>query len=657
MESAAAKRETCGRCHNLHKKCDSLRPKCTRCDKGHHTCDYSSPYAQRKKRATSNKPSSTQSSASSLEPALSLSPFTPTTHSSRSTVRTIDETFVPLNFGMTSADCWVLEDPNFIPTIQDWTLIHGYLSFRGSTLLALLDSQKFLESFFFEPPELSESVGFAYFEQAKKAMQRSQTPASVKKVQALVYQSNFASLSYGNPAVARPFFAEAVRMMFQLRLDVDPDNSPWLPPLSEEDKNERRILFWVIVYMIRIVTTVSNRSFPTPDIAQVKFSREVTFVATPNTPNRPFSTICYVSYILDAMSQATLHHKTIPASVAEILSCQQIPIIEQRLNTLKTELPTELLLSLSDASLARFLQLPHAQLAEVRVTDILMVTLLFNTTTCVIHRPMLYLTSVLQLTSPELMVPQNLTKLLNCLHTCVSAARTITALNTWVLNLSAVENRGSGGGPNRQNIFVKDTFAYFSLFEAAVVLWFVTCKTQHFWWKTSTPGDPLSMTYQDRKAIRSEVLDLLQTLRHIETVHSGQQQQQRPHATNHHHHHTTTSPNMMTPLVQCVAGMVEQMELVESLSPRTAHGLFEEEESLSGGGVDMIVLGMKALAVDTDDGSPSPPPKSRMDSPWVFLGLLGMDVGNMRWNGGLEHEWRLFWKRERHLRRGSVPFF
>ncbi|KAI9329545.1 hypothetical protein BDR26DRAFT_723053 [Obelidium mucronatum] len=345
---------------------------------------------------------------------------------------------------------------------------------------------------------------------------------------------------------------------------------------------------------------------------------------------RPVATVCFICHMLDIVFEATLEHKNIPESTFHILNSTKTTYLQHRIDELKAKIPFDLLLLIQDGTLPLFLSLSPTQLETMRVMDVLMVSMLFNSTICIIYRTCLYLTSFLTLTSPQLLVPENLTKLLMVLETCVTSARTITALNTWILNLPATTDVTPGvtGYKLRHNVFMEQSFTYFALFEAAVVLWFVTTKTQTFWWRNTIggSGEVLSMTLEDRRIIRSEVLDLLHTLRDLEELHSMKRKVG-----------DEVVPNMITPLVRCVAGMVDEMEQIENSSPTTRKPLdaYDDDDSL-----DFVVLGMKAMMID---GSPNV--DERMDVPWVFLGLLGVDVGKMRWNGALESQWRSFWKR------------
>ncbi|KAJ3005792.1 UNVERIFIED_CONTAM: hypothetical protein HDU68_004403, partial [Siphonaria sp. JEL0065] len=453
-------------------------------------------------------------------------------------------------------------------------------------------------------PLIDQTVSHSYFEKARKALARSQTGPSVKKVQALVIQSSFTVMVYGNPNSARLIFSDAVQMMAVLRLNVDPDDSPWLKHLNltEEEKNERRILFWVIFYNLRIVEIVKSHHGPKLDIHSVKPAKQLVMDGFSSVAyaDRPVATLWYICVMIDIILDSTSTIKAMPqSSNLNFLDNAHISLYQKRIEDLKESIPHELLLLVQDQTLHRFLNLPRQHLSQLRIVDMLMVTMLYNSAICIIHRPCLYLTSFLSLTSPQLLVPDNLSKLLLTLETCISAARTITALNTWILNLpdDFAVIPGMTAFRLRYAIFLEHSFTYFALFESAVVLWFVTTKTQTFWWRnTSQVGGILSMTIQDRQILRSEVLDLLKTLSQLESHH----------------------PEQITPLVKCVTGMVQDMENTEN-SP-TRRNLEADE-------IDIVILGMKDLLV-----SESPSFEQQTDVPWVFLGLLGVDVERMRWN-------------------------
>ncbi|KAJ3011441.1 UNVERIFIED_CONTAM: hypothetical protein HDU68_001676 [Siphonaria sp. JEL0065] len=231
--------------------------------------------------------------------------------------------------------------------------------------------------------------------------------------------------------------------MTELRLNVDPDDSPWLQALNltEEERNERRILFWVIFYNLRIIEIVKSRLGPKLNINSVKPAKQLVMDGFANVAyiDRPVATLWYICVMLDIILDSTTTIKAMPQSSDfnfNFLDNPHISIHQKRIEDLKEIIPHALLLLVQDSTLHKFLNVPQQDLSQFRLVDMLMVTMLYNTAICIIHRPRLWLTSFVTLTSPQLLVPDNLSKLLLTLETCISAARTITALNTWILNLA-----------------------------------------------------------------------------------------------------------------------------------------------------------------------------------------------------------------------------
>ncbi|KAJ3061163.1 hypothetical protein HDU99_005648, partial [Rhizoclosmatium hyalinum] len=104
------------------------------------------------------------------------------------------------------------------------------------------------------------------------------------------------------------------------------------------------------------------------------------------------------------------------------------------------------------------------------------------------------------------------------------------------------------------------------MFEAVISLWFALTQTQSFWWNlvsttASGPNNPNIVQVMDlnrRIRLRTQVLDVLQTLKDLETSLACA-------VSDRIYYANFQSTNFITPMVSCIVKMVEQMEDVEKL--------------------------------------------------------------------------------------------
>ncbi|KAI9334617.1 hypothetical protein BDR26DRAFT_897928 [Obelidium mucronatum] len=565
----------------------------------------------------------------------------------------------------------MLEDPDLMPTMEDWALVYSYVrDGEGPQLLALVDPTRFLEEFFFLPPALRlsicakaaylkrntlpENLYFGYYEKAKKAIWRYLGTPNLMMIQTFVSLASFATMAFRDMYTALPLFQKAVGMMLQLRLDVDPDISPWLfhLNLTEAEKEDRRIAYWVIYFALKRGQIALKAPLP-PLQNTVKFAKQISQPKQPllNTPQaaRPIATVCYLCAMLDIVQDTKMHHLNIPTSALDILISPTTIQLAGRLNSLREQIPSTLLLSPTNNTLHEFLSNPiHPTSAyymgSTSLMDTLMTTMLYNSAQCVLFRPQLYLTGFLEVTSPALLnKPSNLALLLTVLEKCVTSARTISGLNSWVLSLP---NEIADSLKLRTSFFMEHYFTYFALFEAAVVLWFVTCKSKVFWWRIEDSGggggdagaedNTLRMNLEDRKRIRSEVLDLLKTLTALDEM-NGAKAGGAGKLTS-----------LIAPLRKCVTAMVFEMEKKEiELAASLAMNTASSSPSSHAVNIEDVVIGLEIMGLA--DNTETNPAELRTEEPWVFLGLLGACIdGSMRWTSPKEKDWEQLWNQ--HIR-------
>ncbi|KAI8832115.1 hypothetical protein BJ741DRAFT_615374 [Chytriomyces cf. hyalinus JEL632] len=596
-------RTACIRCSHTHKKCDSLMPKCSRCRKNNTHCEY--------------------------ENLLQLE--------------------TPISVGNLS-----VEDPDMMPTMQDWVVVYNYLRSGGQSLWAMIDPVKFLQSFLSEPPflryavcavaahqrlpKVSGRVSLAYFNRAKQAVKK-RSDVSIKMIQALFCLSSFAT-SNGQPDLSKPYFVKAIPMLFQLRLHVDPDDSPWLTHLnlSEEDKNERRMTFWTLFQCVQVVQmiTINRGEFYAMPGNSVKFAKQVALDTVAKLPITlpATATVCYLSLITSVMVETAILHSKAPASAMELLVGSAAVLLDRRLAIAKEYIPETLLVSEPSVLFQMVEAHPFTPVIHIAIT-----TILYNSALCILHRPRLYLTAYLSLTSPLLLNPDNLMILLTLLEVCLSAAEKIATINSWILHRSK-SGKDNDGGLFSKKMWQKHSLLSFGLFEAAVVLWFVTCKTNPFWWRNQEDDALLTdensmnpslyvlrMTHSDRQRLRSSVMDILRTYEDLEATLSSEE--------------NAAQSNMATPFITCISAMLREMEQVEL---NIQAGLpFNSEAKRSSSNkrddVEDLVLGVTVMSFGEEESV-----EPYKGTPWAFLGLLGADVmGYIKW-AAYEEGWKEFWR-------------
>ncbi|KAJ3137642.1 hypothetical protein HK100_000554 [Physocladia obscura] len=558
-----------------------------------------------------------------------------------------------------------IEDPDMMPSIGDWVVVFQY--FRQPNLLGqLLNLRLLLEHFFTEnqslrlivcaltaylqTPSLPAKVCVAYYSRARKSINRHGNIVSLKHVQVFMLHSLFL-LAIGQPTLARPLFTRAITMLMQLQLYIDPDNIPTTANLSDEEKEDRR--------------TYSRVKYARRRYAH-GYNGETT------DPIFEIASHCYCSSIFEIILEAKSHWITPPSSVGEIFSTTFYNSIGSSLGTLKGIIPSYRLLSTdpNSNSLAQFMsyqqQNPYTQQQYQQppqqyhhhhletIIDRLLITIFYNSAICIINRPLLYVSKFLPLTSPYLLHnPDRIKCVLNALDASVTAAQTILSFADWIVVYQRPESSSK--------IWKEQTFSIFALFEAIIVLWFALCHTQRFWWRPETVagvvlserttsaiengggsgnvfGDTLQMGVQERRRIRVQILDVLKSLKEAEAMFGNTGSSENASVDQMILDENDQSgggsggghPNMITPIVVAIEAMIREIQEAEVAVIETN----EKFEAVLKG----ITLGMKVVAiVDDDEEFP------KQMEPFVFLGLLGMEVSGLNWNASNEQPWRNFW--------------
>ncbi|KAJ3094750.1 hypothetical protein HK100_006043 [Physocladia obscura] len=648
-------------CKNAKKKCDKILPSCSRCGRLGLLCKYR--LIALIDKTSSSLVTNELINASELQLRAQLQDMTNRLEATQSALLEANATLANYQannniFGnpVSANPTLTIEDPDLMPSLGDMVVVMQY--FRDPNLLAqfLLYPRAVVGNFFtentslrliicaiaanFQIPRLPNKVCIEYYSRARKSIKKYGNIVSLKHTQALMFHSL--------PTLAHPFFAKAAGMARILQLDIDPDNNPRFINISEDEKEERRNIFWFIYYSFKIVQICHLRNFTlsSPSSANVKYCHQYKKFSDSGIDSiyPEIATSCYASKILDLILDAKDYCITPPYEVYDLLGSRKFHLIISHLLELKQSIPSHRLLSISteNNSLAQFMaSWPHY---PEKIFDKLFLTIYYNAAICMVHRPTLYLTKFLPLTSPYLMQNADaITIILNALGTSMNAAQTIVSFASWLVHLSDSGHDGDGG-LLQHKIWREHTFGTFALFEAVVVLWFALCHTQRFWWRTDADslsgsdefaGESLRMGIKDRRRIRSQVLDVLRSFKELEGIFGGVGKNGSTIdgmiSENEKEERENSLPNMLTPMVAAIEAMVIEMEASETRM--TDKSIGKLEAALQG-----ITLGMRVIGIEDDDVNiPSE------IEPWAFLGLLGMEVGGMHWFSRHELPWRLFW--------------
>ncbi|KAJ3287904.1 hypothetical protein HDU79_005334 [Rhizoclosmatium sp. JEL0117] len=187
----------------------------------------------------------------------------------------IDAMESPLIFDDFQND-WILQDPDLMPTWDDFQTVHLYFTTNPRALahMAAMDvaaastftvknirySFNLIKSTrlvitaiatYYVGDAMTEETALWFFKRARKAviLAAERPSASTAKAYYWIY---IYSKMMRKDALGLPFLKMSVEMLKHLKLDIDPDDSPWLHDLNltEIEIEERRRLYWVVELMV-----------------------------------------------------------------------------------------------------------------------------------------------------------------------------------------------------------------------------------------------------------------------------------------------------------------------------------------------------------------------------------------------------------------------
>ncbi|KAJ3404084.1 oligomeric, coiled-coil, peripheral membrane protein, partial [Chytriomyces hyalinus] len=642
----------CSACRSSRRKCDAMRPSCSRCLEKGTPCEYNA----------SRNVSDTQPEVPSTDSIRAFIAQTPTLIRKLASLQAQAEHYLkhsPAAESVTTADEEIdfststsmeLDPLEAMPTMIDWVIASQFLTSLEFCSDLMVNSKEFIETFFTQPADLSlpEEICLGYYTRAHRALVKSISEPSMKTLQALLIISSFTCVK-GQPVLARRFFYGAVRMVSELRLDIDPDTLEAMTGVqyTEDEKLERRLLFYIVQSNLKIIKVIRGPSafLATASHTQPSFASSFVEIHSHQVkpPCNPFTNqvydIYYRSELQDILYQASKYHKIGPYPVSDILANSTCQNLDELLIAFKMRLPPYLYIE----SAVQLFQSSNATTAT-DITSSITMTITYCSAVCLLNRPKLYLTGYLPLDSIFLTGSnqESVGVLLTALDASLSAARNLAQINSWMIHMCPVHFRAF--------LWRDRCFLFFSLFEAAVVLWFTTTRTLPFWWRTANNPGLLTMSATDRQSIQSEMRDILQALVEIET---GFPSTQHDPGQTEYRFVPSGTENMATPLVKCMQGMLYEMEIAgeaaqamdtEDVTAATTRPKGTElfENSLECG----ITLGMKVMSLVKEEhadcvGVGVTITEPFTSEPWVYLGLLGLRVNGMSWLAHYEDEWEI----------------
>ncbi|KAJ3081605.1 hypothetical protein HDU99_005247, partial [Rhizoclosmatium hyalinum] len=257
-----------------------------------------------------------------------------------------------------------IEDRDLLPTLEDFELVYNDLTRNGTIWppsMFSFDAESFLLNFysvepafrliqcatsaFYAFPSKPEAVQLSYYKRAKKAISRfAHQKPTFQTVQTYYALYSFA-LVKGQPLVGLEFLKKAMSAMIELRMDFDPDDSPWLSPLNltSRQKEERRRTFWAIFRQAVYEKAVSFVEIRIPiDITTMKTASDI--MGHEFESSAVELALKWDAMILNQIALIKNHYSIPPKTATELLQSEYIQNQYVTLRNLFATMPPELLL-------------------------------------------------------------------------------------------------------------------------------------------------------------------------------------------------------------------------------------------------------------------------------------------------------------------------
>ncbi|KAJ3295600.1 hypothetical protein HDU79_008789 [Rhizoclosmatium sp. JEL0117] len=515
-----------------------------------------------------------------------------------------------------------LEDTDLLPTFDDFLLVFNYYTDNGKSVSTSdsFDVQSFLVGFYQKPAVLrlahccvalgrfsfdsteAQLTRLRYFKRAYKALHVADLTPSVDILMA------FENLSYvarvlGDENLKEYFFYRALKMLVELKMDIDPDDLP-LDHLTPRQKEERRRLYWQSYRLYSYVTAYSS------DYKQVNLQRgKVKVYSQAYDPYEVFEVNGKSGGLVKKLEgdifviigEIRRLYCRPPSSIQEVFNWGRADSASRKsLASLGELIPVEFLLLFDDAT---YVTLDDEERFISQTSTVggalYMINMNFHSCISVCYRPIMFLTA-LPSCRPMYLSSEQQNTVVAAIKNCYEASWRITSL------LIFFEKMQYGGGKSRlpenehdfYNIF-QNTLSYL---EAYVSLWFIVCRMDPQWLTLAFSEDVNTLALQNRLRRVLEIQEWIGSEGRLEPIHKG---------------------------------MMVMLEEIEEVARAGKHVNKQSDDD----GLESIILGIHSLALGVKS--------TAMTNPWCYLGLLGLEIGSERkvkWMGRYEEAWRLFWK-------------
>ncbi|KAJ3014454.1 UNVERIFIED_CONTAM: hypothetical protein HDU68_000278 [Siphonaria sp. JEL0065] len=514
---------------------------------------------------------------------------------------------------------WDMEDPDLLPTIEDWALVYQEGTANGTIRPIWLssDGDSFMRNFFLEPPfyrlvqcamaafewqpPLPAYIAMNYYKRARKAVIRAMNEKPTHKtVQAFYWLALFISWK-GQPDLARPFLKTALDLIKVLQLDIDPDDSPWLYQLnlSPRQKEDRRRAFWATYSHFLKEKVLSNLDI------EVCFNADR--IKEPSAVNDPYPIFGELSILkplcelYSAIVAIKNHFLVAPSSINNLLYSDSLSSLRLRLQQVHAKMPTDCLLhttspeSLTPSDKARFIIQQNTLVKAAKDYNFSFNTAILSSI-CLLNRPILFLSK--QKCCRPMFIGTDVQNVISgAINQSLDAAHRI-------LNIMAFFE-----DPDCFQDSTPYVNSYHSLLEAMIVFWFTICRMDSVWWAV------LGRKRHDWVSLKERLLQAVDYVSRLdkESVERG--------------------VGAVPPVLTIMKEMLKDIEEQEVAFAQGGNSAGRQDE-----GVSSVTLGMKIVSLDGSEN------EVVTAEPKAFLGLLGMEVKGIRWPGPSEESWRLFWK-------------
>ncbi|KAI8622730.1 hypothetical protein BC830DRAFT_1087535 [Chytriomyces sp. MP71] len=712
----------CNACRSLRKRCDLLKPRCTRCKIRGTECSYRGlSIAERSVGAirrldgrSKSQPAEVQvHSSTSLDSAIeapcsycradrkhcdlgcpSCSRCLEKGLSCKySLIRSVSETSVlsleglpfsfpdsqsPGNFNplpstlnriLDAMDLTYLEsschDPDTPVSFDDWKLVYNFVHNSGVGIrssFSFLNPTALLSNFFNEPrvlrlvlcsvaaflqkPPVISTVSFSFYFQARESLSQTDAP-SFKALQSCYLLALLTHLK-GHPSATLILYQKCAAMLECLQLAGNCPPPPQLP--LEDNQAEWLSLCWSLSSSLQIVSVCSNRAI-SPTFANNFQILQPTLYQIGNSLQ--MSPVAYIRILMDIVSDIVEAVKFAPTQVADLFQTPRFFSLKMRLSSFYHSLDSAIQIKVYSSNLKNILAGPETSCKTL-------LNIFLNAAYCQLQRPQLYLSAHRAPTS--FVTP----------HDCRTVQVAFTSSLTHAQQIGRITGVLLHHLPDFRETPSVYYYAIFPLFEAAIVMWFVSCKTLPSWWEvhrfallhrhkekqkhymhhsTSESDDTATDVefYDDESPTASPSLKqtLIQNVKDILAVLKIFNQmiptsEQHPTSTTSSfdaslHPDSWQRPSvLLEPLIVCAQAMINEMECQGVLERRA----IEDVSFSSTNTVRKVVY----LELDTDDKY-----LGTRRTPWAFLGLLGAEINGkcnevFRWGREEgEERWRLFW--------------